>query len=240
MTLTLQPLVSLDSVIRTVQLPDGDDLEILSGVNLEVFPEEHISIIGRSGTGKSTLLNILGLLDRPTAGELLWDGRDAGRFSARTATAIRGQEIGFVFQQFNLLQGRTATENVAAPLLYGSERDIRQRRRLALEMLDRLGIADRGDQLPHQLSGGEQQRVAIARALIRNPRLVLADEPTGALDVETGQTVMELLESTTREFAAALITITHDPNVAARASRCLRLEGGKLQAQAEETSGRPV
>ncbi len=223
-------LLRLADVTRTVVLPDESDLHILTGVDLAVHEGDHIGIIGRSGTGKSTLLNILGLLDRPTSGTLTWAGRDASRLKARHAAHIRGRDLGFVFQQFNLLPGRTALENVTAPLMYAGGREFWQRRRLAGEMLERVGLSARADSMPQNLSGGEQQRVAIARALVRSPRVVLADEPTGALDVETGQAVMALLDAATAETGAALITITHDTNVAALARSRFRLEGGRLHA----------
>lgn len=230
--MTSAELVRLESVTRTVVLPDESDLHILTGVDLTVREGDHIGIVGRSGTGKSTLLNLLGLLDKPTSGTLTWQGRDTARLKAREAARIRGRDLGFVFQQFNLLPGRTALENVMAPLMYASGREFWQRRRLAWETLERVGLADRVDSMPQTLSGGEQQRVAIARALVRSPRVVLADEPTGALDVETGQQVMSLLDAATLESGAALITITHDTNVAAMAREHFRLEGGRLHALA--------
>ncbi|MCO1339731.1 ABC transporter ATP-binding protein [Kocuria polaris] len=221
-------LLKLEAVTRSVQLPDDSELQILSGIDLTVSEGDHIAIVGRSGTGKSTLLNILGLLDTPTSGTLTWSGTDASRLSARRAARIRGRDLGFVFQQFNLLPGRTALENVMAPLMYATGRDFWQRRRLATESLERVGLGDRLDSMPQTLSGGEQQRVAIARALVRRPRVVLADEPTGALDVTTGRAVMELLDAATGEDGSALITITHDSNVAALARAQFQLDGGRL------------
>nr|WP_029089275.1 ABC transporter ATP-binding protein [Brevibacterium album] len=223
------PLLRLEGVARHVTLPDGGDLQILRSVDLTVEEGDHVGIVGRSGTGKSTLLNILGLLDRPTAGTVELDGVSAATLSARRAAQVRGRQIGFVFQQFNLLPGRTALENVAHPLLYGTAAEVRTRKRRALEVLERLGLAHRAAQLPGRLSGGEQQRVAIARALVRRPRLLLADEPTGALDVETGAVVMDLLAETAAESSAALITITHDAAIASRANRRFTLEGGELR-----------
>ncbi|WP_102159042.1 ABC transporter ATP-binding protein [Zhihengliuella halotolerans] len=221
-------LLKLEAVTRSVLLPDDSELQILSGIDLTVSEGDHIAIVGRSGTGKSTLLNILGLLDTPTSGTLTWSGTDASRLSARRAARIRGRDLGFVFQQFNLLPGRTALENVMAPLMYATGHDFWQRRRLATESLERVGLGDRLDSMPQTLSGGEQQRVAIARALVRRPRVVLADEPTGALDVTTGRAVMELLDAATGEDGSALITITHDSNVAALARAQFRLDGGRL------------
>ncbi|MFI5427663.1 ABC transporter ATP-binding protein [Aeromicrobium sp. UC242_57] len=226
----MSELLRLTDVTRTVKLPDDSDLHILTGVDLTISNGDHVGIVGRSGTGKSTLLNLLGLLDRPTTGVLEWAGQDVRALSARAAARIRGRDVGFVFQQFNLLPGRTALENVAAPLMYAPGPQFWRRRTIAAEMLDRMGLGARLDSMPESLSGGEQQRVAIARALVRGPKVVLADEPTGALDLETGGEVMELLDGVTHDTGAALITITHDVNVAAMARQRFRLEGGRLQA----------
>jgi len=225
-------LLRLTEVTRTVRLPDDSELHILTGVDLTVSSGDHVGIIGRSGTGKSTLLNLLGLLDRPTTGELRWGGVEVRDLSAREAARIRGRDVGFVFQQFNLLPGRTALENVAAPLMYAPGRTFWNRREIASTMLESVGLSARMDSMPESLSGGEQQRVAIARALVRGPKIVLADEPTGALDLETGEQVMALLDGVTHETGAALITITHDPNVAGMARQRFRLDGGKLHTSA--------
>lgn len=227
-------IIRLDGVTRMVTLPDGDRLTILSGVDLDVERGDRVSIVGRSGSGKSTLLNILGLIDAPTEGTVSFDDQDAARFSGNRRDRIRGEGIGFVFQQFNLLARRTALENVMTPLLYDSGRDFWRRRLLATEMLTSVGLDHRLDSTPDRLSGGEQQRVAIARALVRRPRLILADEPTGALDLDTGQSVMELLEAVADRTDAALITITHDPNIAARADRHFRLDAGHLSVAVTE------
>src|SRR4051812_25905556 len=221
-------LLELRGIGREVLLPDETALTILSAVDLDVAPGEHVSIVGRSGSGKSTLLNLLGLLDTPTGGSYLLDGEPTDRLSARRRSRLRGGGFGFVFQQFNLVPRRTAAGNGAAPPPYAPGPDYPRRRRTAREMLERVGLAARADQVPERLSGGEQQRVAIARALVRAPRVVLADEPTGALDVETGTQVMALLAQATAENGAALVTITHDLSVAALASRRFRLEAGRL------------
>ncbi|WP_427016613.1 ABC transporter ATP-binding protein [Pseudarthrobacter sp. P1] len=221
-------LLELADVTRTVLLPDDEELHILRGVTLRVSAGDHVAIVGRSGCGKSTLLNLLGLLDVPTSGRLDFAGRPVSSLRSNARARLRGASVGFVFQQFNLLPGRTALENVAMPLLYARGRDFWRRNELAMEMLDRVGLAGRADTAQHMLSGGEQQRVAIARALVRRPRLILADEPTGALDVETGLHVMELLESVAAESGAALVAITHDPNVAARARTRYALDQGVL------------
>ncbi|GAB3467208.1 ABC transporter ATP-binding protein [Kineococcus endophyticus] len=222
------PVVSLTDVSRSVRLPDGSDLHILTGVDLHVARGEHVAVVGRSGSGKSTLLNIIGLLDAPTSGRYLLDGAPVTGRSARRTAKLRGQTFGFVFQQFNLLPGRSATENVANPLLYGTGREFLRRRRTARDMLDRVGLGHRLDTMPEKLSGGEQQRVALARSLVRRPRVLLADEPTGALDVDTGSAVMDVLEELVRVDGTTLVTITHDLSVAARADRQFRLDHGVL------------
>ena len=221
-------LVHLRDVTRTVALPDGEDLHILRGVNLDVAAGEHVSIVGRSGTGKSTMLNIIGLLDAPTSGTYELDGVDTTRLGEGRRARMRGEDFGFVFQQFNIFAARTAAENVEVPLLYASGAQLLCRRSIALVMLERVGLADRADSHPGEMSGGEQQRIAIARALVRRPRVILADEPTGALDPDTGRAVMTLLEEVACESGSALIVITHDMAVAARASRAYELYDGVL------------
>ena len=221
-------LVCLRDVTRTVTLPDGEDLHILRGVNLDVAQGEHVSIVGRSGTGKSTMLNIIGLLDTPTSGTYELDGVDTTRLGEGRRARMRGEDFGFVFQQFNIFSARTAAENVEVPLLYVPGPQLLRRRSIAIDMLDRVGLSERADSYPGEMSGGEQQRIAIARALVRRPRVILADEPTGALDPDTGRLVMALLEEVARESNAALIVITHDMAVAARASRAYELYDGTL------------
>lgn len=227
-------LLRLEQVTRTVELAEGDQLTILSDVTLDVAAGDRVSIVGRSGSGKSTLLNMLGLIDSPTSGMLEFDGESVNRMSARKRDSVRGRNVGFIFQQFNLMDGRTALENVMMPLLYSVSGDFWRRRSIATEMLERVGLGHRLNSLPNSLSGGEQQRVAIARSLVRHPRLILADEPTGALDLETGNTVMQLLDDVVEQEGAALVTITHDPAIAERSDRHLVLEKGALRAATVE------
>lgn len=226
-------MISLRDVTRSVTLADGSPLHILTGINLDVAAGEYVSIVGRSGTGKSTLLNILGLLDQPTSGSYELFDKDTRRMGERRRTTLRGSTFGFVFQQFNLLPRRTALDNVIAPLLYASGQQFWQRRSIAKAGLERLGLGDRLESTPAHLSGGEQQRVAIARALARSPKVILCDEPTGALDVETGSHIMETLHEVARAENAALIVITHDPAIAARADTCYSLADGKLHPTSE-------
>ncbi|MGO4455675.1 ABC transporter ATP-binding protein [Arthrobacter sp. RAF14] len=231
-------LVSLRDVTKSVTLPDDSELQILKGVSLDLHEGDRLSVVGRSGGGKSTLLNLLGLLDVPTSGDLEFLGLPARRMSEARRARVRGESVGFVFQQFNLLPERTALENVMTPLYYATGRDFWRRRELALGLLDRVGLSSRAEVKPVRLSGGEQQRVAIARALVRRPRLILADEPTGALDVETGQAVMSLLEEVAAETSAALVTITHDRAVADRSERQLHLNAGVLSGADDDAEDR--
>lgn len=222
------PLIELAGVTRTVELPDGSELRILRGIDLEVNPGDHLSIVGRSGTGKSTMLNIIGLLDLPTEGTYMIKDQDVKSLGEGRRARLRGDTFGFVFQQFNIFTTRTALENVEVPMLYTSGAPFWRRRALAADMLERVGLGDRLDSYPSEMSGGEQQRIAIARALVRRPRVILADEPTGALDPDTGRSVMTLLETVAAENDAALIVITHDLNVAVRATKVLSLAEGVL------------
>lgn len=231
-------LLTLTDVTKTVPLPDAAPLTILHGVNLVVDSGDRLSIVGRSGSGKSTLLNLMGLLDSPSTGSVAFDGRSVASFSAAERDRVRGREIGFIFQQFNLLPGRTARENVMTPLLYATGKQFWNRSSIAAEMLERVGLGHRIDSMPEKLSGGEQQRVAIARALVRGPRVILADEPTGALDVETGASVMALLDEVARSTGAALVTITHDPAIAELATRHVLLDRGVLSVVRDDASPR--
>lgn len=224
----MSALLTLEHVDKQFSLPNGDSLTILSDVNFKIHPGEVIAVIGRSGSGKSTLLNLLGLLDRPTRGTMLCEGIDVRSLSESAISRLRGSLIGFIFQQFFLIDQRTALQNVAEPLLYAPARLAHDRIRRARDLLTQVGLDERANSPPHLLSGGEQQRVAIARALIRQPRLILADEPTGALDARNSERVLKLLLGLARQEGAALILVTHDQQVAAQADRILQLDGGRL------------
>ncbi len=220
-------LLQAEQVTRIYQLGRDVQVPALRGVSFEVDRGEHVAIVGSSGSGKSTLLNLLGALDRPTSGHVRYHGRDVREMSDTELARLRNASIGFVFQSFQLLPRLTAVDNVILPLVYrpGSPR---QRRELALEALAQVGLADRVDHRPGELSGGQQQRVAIARALVTEPSLVLADEPTGNLDSRTGEEVMALLETLHADQGTALVVITHEREIAQRASRRIELRDGVI------------
>jgi putative ABC transport system ATP-binding protein len=221
-------MICARQVTKSVRLPNGEDLTVLRNVSLRLDSGQVAAVMGRSGSGKSTLLNLLGLLDRPTSGDVLVDGAATAPMSDATRSRLRGERIGFVFQQYHLLEHRSALANVVAPLLYQPQLRVRQARQRAHDLLVGVGLADRVDATPSTLSGGEQQRVAIARALVRSPGLVLADEPTGALDTGTAEVVLALLLRLVREHGAALVLATHDAAIAARADLVLQLDRGEL------------
>lgn len=206
---------------------DGRALEILSGVDLEVSRGEFVAIVGESGAGKSTLLHLLGALDRPTTGSIALDGSEYHAIPAAELDILRNQKIGFVFQFHHLLRDFTALENVMMPLRIGGQDPAAARTR-AEGLLRQLGLGERLEHRPQQLSGGEQQRVAVARALANDPRVVLADEPSGNLDLGQAERLHDLLATLASDFETALVVVTHNRQLAARADRVLAMEGGRL------------
>lgn len=225
-------MIAAVGLTRRVSLPGRQSLDILRGVDFTVRRGESVAILGRSGSGKSTLLAIMGLLSPVTEGSLALLGTDVTRVSDSSRARLRNKHIGFVFQSYSLVRHLSAAANVALPLLYGAHVGRRERRRRASEALDLVGLAERERSRSRQLSGGEQQRVAIARALVRQPSLVLADEPTGALDVDTGRQVLDVMLRAARDRQAALVVVTHDPQIAAMMSRRVQLLDGVLREDA--------
>ena len=228
-------LIRTQNLGKTFQV-GGQPLPALRGVSLCIASGELVAIMGPSGSGKSTFLHLLGCLDRPSQGRYWLAGRDLARLDGDRLAAIRNREIGFVFQSFHLLPRMNAAENVQLPLVY-TQVPMRARRARALAALERVGLGDRVGHLPNQLSGGQQQRVAIARALVQRPSLLLADEPTGALDSVTGREILALFESLNRD-GVTLVLITHEAEVAAHANRIVQFRDGRVAA--DQVNPRPL
>jgi len=218
-------MISMSNITKTYHLAELD-VPILKQIDLSIDVGEYVAIMGASGSGKSTLMNIIGCLDRPTSGQYLLDGRDLTTLDDDGLADIRNQYIGFVFQQFNLLPRLTALENVMLPMIYANV-SRSQRVQSATEALVLIGLGDRLKNRPSQLSGGQQQRVAIARALVNHPALVLADEPTGALDSQTSQDIMNLLTELNQQGTTIAI-VTHDATVAAQTNRVIHMQDGVI------------
>lgn len=219
-------MIHLKDINKTYQ--GAQPLHVLKGISLDIQKGEFVSIMGASGSGKSTLLNILGILDNYDSGEYLLNGVPIWNLSESKAAEYRNHMIGFIFQSFNLISFKTAVENVELPLFYqGVSR--KKRHTLALEYLERLGLLDWAEHYPNELSGGQKQRVAIARALITKPQIILADEPTGALDSKTSVEVMQLLKKLNTDEGMTQIIVTHDPNVGAQTNRIIRIKDGIIE-----------
>jgi putative ABC transport system ATP-binding protein len=231
------PAVEAERVARTYQL-EGFSVQALREVSLTVERGDYLAIVGPSGSGKSTLMHLLGGLDRPTSGRLRLDGRDVAGLSPAELARLRNEVIGFVFQAFHLLPRTSAVDNVALPLVYRGL-GARKRRAAAAEMLERVGLGHRLTHRPNQMSGGEQQRVAIARALVTAPSVLLADEPTGNLDSVTGESVLRLLEELNAESGVAVVLVTHDREVAARARRRIAMRDGLVASDSARSHPDP-
>lgn len=224
MTMT-EPIIQIRNMEKMYEL-GGETVMALKSVSLEIKKGDFISIIGPSGSGKSTFMNMIGCLDRPDSGEYLLDNEEIGKMKSSQLATIRNEKIGFIFQNFNLIPKLTAVENVELPLIYRGMKAV-ERRKMALASLVKVGLAERANHLPSQLSGGQQQRVAIARALAGHPPILLADEPTGALDSKTSKEILAIMNSL-NEQGHTIILITHDLDVAKQASRVVRIHDGQL------------
>lgn len=226
-------LIQLKDIWKVYHLEETE-VEALRGVSLTIERGEYVALMGPSGSGKSTLMNVLGCLDRPSGGSYVLDEREIALLSVDERARLRNKKIGFIFQNFNLLARTSALENVELPLLYASSISGKERRRRAIEMLDRVGLADRLDHHPGQLSGGQQQRVAIARALVNEPAILMADEPTGNLDSRTSQELIRLFRTLNEETAITIILVTHDQDIARHARRILVLRDGLVVADTSD------
>lgn len=221
----MPPLVELEDIYKIYYMGDSE-VHALDGISLKIEKGEFVAIIGKSGSGKSTCMNIIGCLDVATKGTYRLNGKDISNYTDDELAEVRNKMLGFIFQQYNLLPKLTLLENVALPLLYAGVSDSEQKER-ALRSLDRVGLKDKARNFPSQLSGGQQQRASIARALAGNPSVILADEPTGALDSKTGREVMQFLQGLHRE-GNTIVLITHDNSIAAQAQRVVRITDGKI------------
>ena len=221
------PVIEMHGIVKTFYQNTPNELEILHGIDLTIREGEFISIVGASGSGKSTLMNIIGALDHQTAGEYILDGVPMTEMSSNKLSQIRNEKIGFVFQTFNLIPRSTALGNVELPMMYaGVSKGDRSRR--AMELLDLVGMKDRARHRPNELSGGQKQRVAIARAMANDPSIILADEPTGALDSNTGRMVMDIFHRLHREQGKTIVLITHNNDLAEETERILTIKDGRI------------
>ena len=224
---TKKPLIEMHGIRKSYYIGKPNELEILHGIDLTVYPGEFVAIVGESGSGKSTLMNIIGVLDKPTSGEYTLDGMNIHDAKDNQLADIRNRKIGFVFQTYNLIGRQSALKNVELPMLYagvpGGERT-----RRAKEWLERVGMGERMKHQPNELSGGQKQRVAIARAMVNEPALILADEPTGALDSQTSRTVMDLFHEMHNTYHKTIVLITHNPELADECERVLTLRDGLI------------
>ena len=222
-----QPIIRMRGIFKRFYIGQPNELEILHGIDLDVMPGEFLSIVGPSGSGKSTLMNLIGVLDRPTEGSYVLDGINVSQARDDRLSAIRNKSIGFVFQNFNLIARTNARKNVELPMMYAGVPAARRTAR-AKELLEMVGMADRMDHQPSELSGGQKQRVAIARAMANDPAILLADEPTGALDSATGRMVMDLFHRLNREQGKTIVLITHNRELALETDRFVTMRDGRL------------
>ncbi len=228
----MQPVVDVRG-LRKIYALDGQSILALDGIDLEIVPGEFVAVMGPSGSGKSTFMHVVGMLDVPTTGRYLLEGRDVSELDGDARADIRNRRLGFVFQSYNLLPRTSALENVELPLVYAGVPEAR-RRSVALEKMEMVGIAQLRDHYPNQMSGGQQQRVAIARALVNDPGLILADEPTGALDSKSADEVMRLFTDLNEKNGITIMLVTHEPDVAAFAKRLVTFRDGRVVSDAQQ------
>lgn len=231
--------ITMQNIVKKYYIGTPNELEVLHGINLEVAAGEFVAIVGASGSGKSTLMNIIGALDRPTSGHYELDGLPMDTVPDKELSRIRNQKIGFVFQSFNLISRSTALNNVELPMLY-AQVPSKERRERAQSLLELVGMADRSSHRPNELSGGQNQRVAIARAMANDPAIILADEPTGALDSRTGRLVMDIFHKLHREQGKTIILITHNGELAEETERIITLKDGHITGSSGTTDPKEV
>ena len=224
----MEPLIKLENVWKKYKL-GGTEMSVLKGINLDIIQGSFATIMGPSGSGKSTLMYLLGLLDIPSEGKIYMQGQDVSRFSDDKLAQLRGEKIGSIFQQFNLLQNLTALENVMLPMIFQGAPET-QRKDKAMKLLESVNLGKRINHKPSEMSGGEQQRIAIARSLVNNPEILIADEPTGNLDSSTGKMVMEILTKLHREQNKTIVVVTHDPNIARYSHNIIHIQDGLIVA----------
>jgi putative ABC transport system ATP-binding protein len=224
-----EALIKLENVFKTYKLGKDAELPILRGINLEIGLGSFATIMGPSGSGKSTLMYLLGLLDMPSKGKIYLSGQDVSDFSEDRLAEVRGKKIGFIFQQFNLLQNLTALENVMLPMIFQGVPENKRRDR-AMQLLESVNLKSRVGHKPTEMSGGEQQRIAIARSLVNDPEILIADEPTGNLDSTTGKTVMEILTKLHKEQKKTIVVVTHDPTIAHYSQNVIHIQDGQIVA----------
>lgn len=222
-------VICAKDIVKSFYVGTPNELEILHGMTFNVPKGEFVSIVGQSGSGKSTLMNIIGALDRPTSGQYYLDGTDVSKASDKELSAIRNKQIGFVFQTFNLIARTSALKNIELPMLYGGV-PAKQRKERAEELLEIVEMTDRAKHMPNELSGGQKQRIAIARAMANDPAIILADEPTGALDSKTGRLVMDLFHKLHKEQGKTIVLITHNNELAAETDRIITISDGNIIA----------
>lgn len=226
MSETRKTVVDMSGIIKRFYIGMPNELQILNGIDLKVYEGEFVAIVGESGSGKSTLMNIIGALDRPTEGTYFLNGEDISKMNDQKLSRIRNKEIGFVFQNFNLIPRTSAQKNVELPMMYAGK-GRKERSKRAMELLEIVGMSERSDHNPNELSGGQKQRVAIARAMANDPSIILADEPTGALDTKTGRIVMDIFHKL-HKSGKTIILITHSPELAKETERIVTISDGNI------------